>query len=174
MHSYPCDKCGDEATIHEYCGSGGAVDTEVHLCESCAQAMGVETKGGGDLSSLLKKIVVAGETEESNKPTVCCPTCGMRWAQFRRRSRLGCADCFTAFEDKLAVILSRIHEGATQHVGKSVQNVEGPGAELQELRRDLRSALDEEHYERAAQIRDQIAKIEPARVNEPHAGPEDD
>lgn len=176
MHSYPCDKCGDEATIHEYCGSGGQVDTEVHLCETCAEALDVESQGGGDFSALLKKIVVAGESESESTPTARCPTCGMRWSQFRQKSLLGCSDCFSAFEDRLAVLLSRIHEGATQHIGKAVQTVQGPGAAIQELRRELRGALDEEQYERAAQIRDQIAQIESVRdasSNEESTDPDD-
>lgn len=171
MHSYPCDRCGEEATIHEFCGSSAQVDAEVHLCESCAESLGIDAHSGLSVSEALKQIVITKATSGEKAAGVKCPTCGLRWSQFREKSLLGCADCFTAFERRLALLLSRIHEGADRHIGKAGRApIEGPASRLAELRRELRGVLDEEQYERAAEIRDEIARIDPTNRGRANGG----
>ena len=53
--------------------------------------------------------------------------------------------------------------GATKHVGKHPQRHQGDSdwqTHLIRLRRELQEAIEEERYERASEIRDEIRRIE--------------
>ena len=103
------------------------------------------------LEELLRKHVdeLAGLT---------CPACGLKYGEFRSDGRLGCPHDYEVFRAGLAPLLKRIHR-AGQHVGKSPRRDRQATQRHQELiglRRQLREAVDEERYERAAQLRDLI------------------
>ena len=53
------------------------------------------------------------------KQSPACGACGTTFAKFRQTGLLGCAQCYFAFEDRLAPLIERAHEGASQHVGKT-------------------------------------------------------
>ena len=60
-------------------------------------------------------------------------------------------------------LLERVHEGASQHVGKVPSRAgtdERRPAALLRLRAALKDAVAEEDYERAARLRDQIKELE--------------
>jgi protein arginine kinase activator len=63
----------------------------------------------------------------------------------------------------MSALLRRIH-GSNEHVGicedEGVQLPSGPEAQLASLRRELRQAVDNEEYERAAELRDAIVELE--------------
>jgi protein arginine kinase activator len=140
----------------------------MNLCIECAEEKGIEVqKGGnfglGDLVAGLIDTAVEGDAERISK--VRCPTCGYQYSDFKRIGRLGCPDCYDAFESQLVAVLRHVH-GSTQHTGKKA----APRSErtvLRErvaaLREDLALAVRAEDYERAASIRDEIRALE-ARV----------
>lgn len=91
-----------------------------------------------------------------------CPSCGMTFAQFQSAGRLGCAEDYEAFGDLIRPRLERYHD-ATHHVGKSPRagdRVQRRASHLRGLRMQLRAAVAEEAYERAAQLRDEVRKLE--------------
>lgn len=125
-----------------------------------------------------------------------CPACGLAYSQFKHDGMLGCADCYDVFEAALGPMLERAHEGGTHHVGRVPTAAEGvgpgssggsaPGDDRQrrhtcEGRRAeaarrcmaLRSAMEEavrgEEYERAAQLRDELKRLE-AQLLDDNAG----
>ena len=56
-------------------------------------------------------------TEEERVGHVQCPRCGLLYSAFKETGRLGCAECYTAFQFQLRPLLRRIH-GDTRHRGK--------------------------------------------------------
>ena len=42
---------------------------------------------------------------------VCCDTCGHDLIDLQRSTKLGCSDCYTAFERQLAPMIASIHGG---------------------------------------------------------------
>ena len=42
---------------------------------------------------------------------VCCDTCGHDLIDLQRTTKLGCSDCYTAFEKQLAPMINSIHGG---------------------------------------------------------------
>jgi protein arginine kinase activator len=96
-----------------------------------------------------------------------CPECGLTWAEFRQRGRFGCAHDYELFAGEVERLLKRIH-GSTSYSGKSPRGgtVAG-GAALDALstaRKALQAAIDAEHYEEAARLRDEISKLGPSRL----------
>ena len=92
-----------------------------------------------------------------------CTFCSATFADFRATGRLGCAQCYGAFESSLRDLLRRVH-GSARHTG---QRYEPPRPDalqravtLGELRDRLRRAIEGEQFELAADIRDRIRVLE--------------
>ena len=122
-----CDRCDNEATVHEVRIKGGKRH-ETHLCEQCAREQGVAIQAPAPITQLLTQFITsqasgeqAGEADASGKaaPITACPTCGTTYAQFRTSGLLGCSTCYQAFEGQLGPLLARAHEGGTHHSGKT-------------------------------------------------------
>lgn len=117
-----CDRCEQEATVHELRVVAGK-KVEKHLCESCAREEGIQTHGSGSVGELVGQLMLAAAGPASplagvTKPAAC-PTCKTTFADFRQTGLMGCADCYAAFERALTGLLERAHEGGVQHIGKS-------------------------------------------------------
>jgi protein arginine kinase activator len=137
----------------------------INLCLECAEEKGIELpKGGnyglGDLVAGLIDDAVESEAERISK--VRCPSCGYEYSDFKKIGRLGCPECYDAFEGQLVQVLRHVH-GSTQHAGKKAAPV-GERAAIRErmtaLREELSEAIRAEDYERAASIRDEIRGLE--------------
>lgn len=164
-----CDNCGEgEAKFR----LTQIVDNEMktlNLCEGCAGEKGIESPPLSEtfpLSELLGQM--GGLTvplTSGTEATESCPFCGLTVADFKDSGRLGCPQCWSAFDPQLRGLLRRIH-GSTQHVGKVYLSPD-PSVSMKEkrldgLRRKLRRAVELEDFEKAAGLRDQIRTLEPA------------
>ena len=159
-----CQVCGSNpATVHLTDIVQGK-KKETHLCQSCAENQQLlQPNQELNLPAILQTLIgqhVGPQADELAR--LACPTCGIRYMEFRARGRLGCPHDYAVFRSGLKPLLQRIHRSA-RHVGKSPK-LQGPSpgrlAELVELRRQLQVAVDSERYEEAAQIRDLLRKKE--------------
>ncbi|MBM80021.1 MAG: DNA helicase UvrBC [Planctomycetaceae bacterium] len=159
-----CQQCSKPATLHITEIREGEVQA-LHLCESCAQEYWhseLESSETEDASnSPFPMSMVEDELEELD--SLSCPNCGISFKQFRAQGRLGCPHDYVAFEAELLPLLENIHGDTAQHCGKAPKRA--PDASQRQyrlirLRNDLRSAVDMENYEEAAQIRDEISELE--------------
>ena len=155
-----CDICSKrKATVH----LTEIVDeqmSEMHLCEQCARQKSMKMEQQFGLADLLSGLAdfskhVKNETEDALK----CPNCGMDYDDFRKLGRLGCGECYDAFQVHLASLLKKIH-GSNHHLGKAPQKVPGVKKKktnnIHELKKQLEQAIHIEDFEKAAQLRDQI------------------
>ena len=138
---------------------------EERLCEICAQSKDlphapVAKKSVTDILKLLQ--FSAQQTSGRRRKNLSCPDCGMTWEEFRKRGRLGCPKDYEIFQKPLQDLLQRMH-GALEHVGR----VPGVSPDqlarrqrMNELKRDLDTAIRDEAYEQAAQIRDELKHLE--------------
>lgn len=163
-----CERCKkSDAKIH-FTKIINNETTEFHLCDGCAREMKVvDDNHVFHLENLISGLAHEGETPASvasAEPQLACPACGLNAAGFKRTGRLGCARCYETFRDDLMPLLRKIH-GSAQHTGKTPARV-GVGTspniarDIKKLRRELREAISREEYERAAQVRDEIKKVE--------------
>ena len=159
--NYKCDKCNKPATIHITEISDGQ-KIEKHLCEDCAAAEKITIKTGLPISQLLEDLVFQSGEGEANASLVC-DVCGLSFAEFRSQGVLGCPNDYEAFRTGLEPLLAQAHEGADQHIGKVPHRAEPGQAKhtaVLRLRAELRRAIADEDYERAARLRDQIKELE--------------
>lgn len=157
-----CDHCENEATVHEVMVRKGE-KVEKHLCEQCAQKEGLASQSQQPINALLTKFVVSTASGKAGATrSKSCEGCGMSYADFRQHGLLGCPACYTAFERELGPLLERAQEGASSHAGKTPIRA---GATLDRhhvvatLRRQLAEALESEHYEKAAELRDALRTV---------------
>jgi protein arginine kinase activator len=136
---------------------------EVHLCQQCAQQQQLVQQQELNLPAILQSLIgqhLGQLTDELARLT--CPACGIKYMEFRAEGRLGCPHDYEVFRAGLGPLLQRIHR-AGRHVGKSPRC--GPVdaarlAELIDLRRQLRTAVETEAYEEAARLRDLLRQKE--------------
>ena len=159
--SMVCQRCQEaKATVH-------ITDTlpekrEQHLCEDCAEKEGVIIKQHHTTNEILQQFIKQ-KTGLGKGEGVTCPKCGLTFREFQLKGQLGCPNDYAAFEKLLMPLIERAHEGGTHHVGKIPVTADGvtrKDAGLFQLRRELRKAIEEEDYELAAKVRDQIQHME--------------
>lgn len=162
-----CDHCKERDAVINLTQVEHDSKVTLHLCEQCAAEKGVET-GGAILKSALGGFITAmGKSAGSLLPATVdaapCPSCGGTLKDFRETGRLGCAQCYLAFEVHLRDLLRRLH-GSSQHMGERYEqpgaDSHDPARQLLDLRHQLRQAVDAENFELAAQLRDQIRVLE--------------
>ncbi|MBS3873756.1 MAG: UvrB/UvrC motif-containing protein [Firmicutes bacterium] len=163
-----CEECRERpATVHVTQVTNGD-RSEKNLCEVCARAMGeLDLMGVGPGSFSINNLLAGLMSLEQAAPTpksrgMVCPTCGSDYRRFAEGGRFGCADCYQTFSRQIAPLLKRIH-GNPVHQGK----LPSRGAQamvrkrqLHQLRDELKLMVDQEHFERAAELRDKIKKLE--------------
>lgn len=186
-----CQHCGkNEANVHLRQSVNGQVSEQM-LCSQCAEKLGVGgmfadfgsfgsfggmslLEGfpfGGMLGSML-----GGSAPKTLPQTTRCKLCGSGFDDIAKRGKVGCAECYELFADRLEPSIERIHNRA-RHIGKLPGKAAAPASpvgakpagtqqaapaaeSVESLRAQLRAAVEKEEYERAAVLRDRIKEME--------------
>ena len=165
-----CQICGKSPATMHFTEILDNKMSEINACERCAEEKGLYNaaqKHKFDIADLLAGMVdTMTSSDEERVGRVQCPRCGLLYSGFKETGRLGCAECYSAFQFQLRPLLRRIH-GDTRHRGK-VPVRDGEGAarsrQLQRLHDELQRAVEREQFEHAASIRDEIKRLEIERV----------
>jgi protein arginine kinase activator len=161
-----CDvcKCNDATVFLTQIVEGKM--QKVNLCDACSKEKGVQEPTGSALADLLLGIGAAEEIEKGGG-TQKCAVCGFTQADFKKTGRLGCSTCYLTFAEGLGSLLKAMHKG-TEHVGKVPEHAQR-AAELNDrvrsLNESLKKAVEEENYESAASLRDQLKQLESDRTS---------
>ena len=151
-----CDSCKqNEAVVHRIVVINGQKH-ERHLCAECAEATGsISFK----LPSFAELMNVSFKNSEKEEEAACI--CGMTLSRFREGGLLGCPGCYETFREELMPIIQHSQGGRYQHMGTRPQIDSSPGqSELNKHREALRQAIENEDYEHAAKLRDEIRELE--------------
>lgn len=161
-----CQNCGKhEATTHIKSVVNGEY-TQLHLCSSCAGKLGygdVFSGFGFDLGDFFGNFFSKPKTMIGSAKTERCGKCGMSFEEIVKSGKIGCADCYEKFYEMLLPSIQRIH-GKTQHNGKTAtvneekEVIKEKTKEeiIAELKEEMKAAIEEQNFERAAEIRDEI------------------
>lgn len=165
-----CQECGKRpATLH-FTKIVNGHKTEFHFCEACAKEKGEllpGTANGFSIHHLLSGLMELDSSDRAAnaaaKPTDSrCQSCGMTYSQFTKVGRFGCGDCYKYFGERLTPLFKRVH-GNTVHVGK-VPKRAGKRVQVRrqidQLKRELAVKVEQEEFEAAAKLRDQIRELE--------------
>lgn len=137
----------------------------LHLCESCAQEYLSEagsSSSSQEESTVLQEKLAELSADDEQLDDLVCPSCGITFAEFRSQGRLGCPNDYLVFENELLPLLENIHD-EVQHVGKVPRRAPDASQrqyQLIRLRNELRTAVEQENYETAASLRDEIQQLE--------------
>jgi protein arginine kinase activator len=163
-----CQFCENAATVHlTKIVKANKSKQEIHLCEGCARRHNLipdQATPHVDLKALLGLLLGPLKQEHAHPAAepiaLTCPSCGLKYEEFRAEGRLGCPDDYEAFRHTLEPLLERIHR-AQVHVGKLPLNVRKRNreAELKELQKQMKAAVKAERYEEAARLRDLIRRL---------------
>jgi protein arginine kinase activator len=159
-----CLRCNKQANLHITEVKQGKAQS-LHLCETCAQEYLNVVEVGGAMEDFAPDGVPAEAEDDPSIPesTKSCPYCGITYKQFRSQGRLGCPHDYEVFREQLIPLLESIHGQDIQHVGKCPPRTSESNRrhyELLRLRGELKAAVEAEAYEKAAELRDRIQKLE--------------
>ena len=160
-----CQKCKlKNATSHFHSYINGVVN-DVYLCSDCAEKFHNEGFNDKNLYGILSSFFETGVLGKTD--TKKCECCGITLEKIAKTGRVGCGNCYKVFEKELEPTLLRLH-GRTTHVGKTPDDILGESvipkkdndSKILELKEKLKSAIEKEEYEAAAEIRDEIKRME--------------
>jgi protein arginine kinase activator len=161
-----------EATVHLTQIAGDKMQ-KVDLCEECAKTKGVNDPTGFSLADLLLGLGASQEIEQASGGTeMKCPRCGFTQADFKKAGRGGGAACYKTFSEALDGLLKTMHKG-TRHIGKvpeTLRQNRDLSDRLKLLQKKLSKAIEEEDFEEAAILRDEIKQTN-ARLTNITPGP---
>ena len=168
-----CEKCNTKpASVHMQQFLNGQ-KVELHLCQECAfkidnpeMLVSLENIFKGFLDQLNTKYfaqpVAPGKPAPARQPAKVCSRCGMTFNKFKTGGRLGCDMCYQSFAQEVEILLKNV-QGSTRHEGKYPRRM-GAGIlhkrQVAELRAKLKKSVEEENYEEAARLRDEIKELE--------------
>jgi len=165
-----CELCEKNSASVHYTEIADAEVSKLFICRTCAESRGLLEAAAPSLEALMSS--VSKPTRRAATPHVHpCPKCGLEFADFQTKGRLGCPDCYAAFENQLKPLLRQIHAD-WRHAGKQPQASPTGGAawaRVETLQKQLDAAIKSEHYERAARLRDEIQTAKQALEGSPDA-----
>ncbi len=148
-----CEKCGKNSATVMYTQIVNGQKSTLNICSQCASQESIFDNFGSLLSF---------GTRPASKNTVCS-VCKMTLSEFSRKGRMGCGECYNTFRAQASAMLKKIH-GTSKHVTANEQQEEKkPVAKknlLEELKAQLKEAIEEENFEEAAVLRDKIREEE--------------
>ncbi len=157
-----CDNCKKNQAVVHYTEVVNEKVKKLNLCEECALSKGIGIQPPFSIGELLGGLNTTGIEISAEDKSITCPGCGMSFADFKETGRLGCYQCYEAFNKSLMNIIGNIHK-STKHIGKVPSNAKesmGVIDKIRELESKLQEAVQKEEFETAAKIRDQIRSLE--------------
>lgn len=168
-----CEKCKrNEANIYITKIVNGEKQRKA-LCDKCAKEMQV-LDFNGDLemnNPFYIKDVLGGILDlignnpnyiNNLKQDLICKNCGTSYDEFKKSGLLGCDECYVNFDEALNNVIKRVQQN-TEHIGKipvSKGKEISIKRQINKLKEQLQKVIALEEYERAAEIRDEIRKLQ--------------
>jgi len=161
-----CEDCKKRKAIVNFTRIINNKVTTSHLCENCAEKKGVSGQSNifespvNPFISQSEGMLKEDKDEVSEK---ACDSCGSTYGEFQESRRLGCPQCYFTFEQELGSLLRRI-QGSQVHVGKGprekTSRLSTRESRIKELKKLLEESVQNEEFERAATLRDEIRGLE--------------
>lgn len=158
-----CEKCGtNEANVQVQAFAMDGQSKTMHLCSACLAKQQAEMAGGANfaefMGSLFGRIAERMKNDEEKYRAVC-PDCGLTYKDFTASGMLGCSGCYAAFREKVEEVLLK-RNGSVKYVSQPCEGGESRRSRIRRLRSEMKTAIETENYEQAAQLRDEIHQLE--------------
>lgn len=177
-----CERCKERPATFFMTRIVNGEKTELHLCQQCAAEtgqLGVVMEPQFTFTNFLAGLLnnELGFAPARQAPAAPqCRNCGLTYDDFRQVGQFACSHCYEEFEPYLEGLFRRVQGGA-EHTGKRpgrpargaapatprpADGAPSLAARIEALRKELAAAVAREDYERAAEVRDEIRKLEKA------------
>lgn len=166
-----CTNCNkNTATIHMQLIINGNLK-DIHLCHECKSkfenptlAILTENIFKGFLEQMQSKFLANPDAFNNFtvKQTLACTKCQMTYEELKSGGKLGCDTCYQTFSKEVEALLKNV-QASIRHEGKIPKRL---GTEIifkrqtDDLREKLKKAIEEENFEEAARLRDEIRALE--------------
>lgn len=159
-----CDLCKKREAVVYITKIENGKRSEIHLCAHCARKQ-------GELGSLRDFNIIDNDFfrkmaypayEGDTETAPACTVCGLTYDEFNREGKFGCPACYEAFKEEVPPLMRRIH-GHSKHVGKVPNRGTGvfrTATQIKRLRQHLQKLVQDERYEEAAKVRDEIRTLQ--------------
>ncbi|WP_419749843.1 UvrB/UvrC motif-containing protein [Terrisporobacter petrolearius] len=173
-----CQKCHKKTASVFISSIINGQESRMYLCNDCAKNYPLFNFNSQDpfsIKDVMEKFDISEddsiETKKENllamdkdceESEIICPNCYSTYNEYRETGKVGCSKCYEVFEKQLKPILRNIY-GYEEYIGKSPKKDNShiyPNKEMITLKEDLNRAVEQEEYEKAADIRDKIKELE--------------
>lgn len=173
-----CQKCHKKTASVFISSIINGQETRMYLCSDCAKDYPLfdfnfqepfsikdvmdKFKINEDSSSGDEGENLLATDKDSKDKEIICPNCYSTYEEYRETGKLGCSRCYEAFEEQIKPILKNIY-GYEEYIGKIPKKDDSHiyiSNEIRILKEDLNRAVEQEEYEKAANIRDKIKDLE--------------
>lgn len=141
-----------------------------HFCDVCSQQVKVDSNEQLSMQQLFADwfgiptwSTNAPKNHHTEPEMITCEGCGMSYNQFLQEGKFNCPTCYETFREQLPQIMKRLHNGATKHIGKvpgAVNEMYQLKQQIEQVRNDMKKAVEEEQFEKAAILRDEAKALE--------------
>lgn len=150
-----CEKCQkNEATSFFRTTVNGKTD-EKYLCSECAEQSGMSAMTEIFTDPIFDNLFL---NPLRLRPVSAkkCPECGSGIGEILSSGRVGCEKCYETFEKELRPVIMQT-QGSVKHLALSAEDNE---KRAEELRQEMKKAIEAEDFEKAAKLRDEIRGLE--------------
>jgi protein arginine kinase activator len=156
-----CQRCSERPAEVHYVEVVGAEKKVQRLCRTCATQLGLLVLDTPPPAASPAPAPVASPRLRSSASRLKCEQCGTTLVAIRRTGRVGCALCYATFREHLEPLMRRVHR-SLEHEGRrpTRRRPRPDDASLLHLRQELARAIQDEDYERAARLRDEIHTVQ--------------
>ena len=155
-----CDNCKNKKATVVYEENINGEKKKVNLCVECSNKFGIFNMNFIDsmFMSLLDEPVI-NKKENTKIGDTKCMKCGYTFSDYVNTGLLGCDECYSVFENKLKPILHKLHGTSNHIIQKEDVSKKSSNSEIELLQNKLKKYVENEEYEKAAIVRDEIKKI---------------
>lgn len=169
-----CEKCRkNEAKINLVKVVNGEKQ-QIWLCEECARNISsipfFNPMGEGasfPFQEMINGLISSVEDIAKKEQKLICEKCGVTFEEFKKTGKTGCQECYRVFRNIINDKIKNSQPGV-KHIGR-IPKVGGKELlqrnKLKNLKQQLQVLIQEEEYEKAAVVRDEIKQIELYIIN---------
>ena len=169
-----CKECGKNNAEIYYKQTVNGQTVEYALCQECAGKLQKEGKISLNMHSLFDGFDFGfgtfnnlfGINYDKKKPMITekkrCTLCSSTFDDLVKSGKVGCAECYKVFAEELKNSVESIH-GKAKYIGKRPKKYKEKQTKedrLNDLKEELKAAVSEQEFEKAAKLRDEIRALE--------------
>jgi len=148
-----CEHCGENpANLHIRQIVNGK-ESEHDICSKCAENMQKKFLSFLKMNNFMTGMLQNVKADTDGK---VCPVCKFDIDKIRKLGKVGCATCYEVFEKELEPVLSELNIKRHKASDKISENI---FVKIDKLQGELNHAVLDERYEKAAELRDEIALL---------------